>query len=74
MKEKADLQGLLSELGRELQQAKADLGEEKKTTQDLTDQLEVNALIVRMRQGCSPRVVECTRCWDVLDDLLVRTS
>ena len=41
MKEKAELSGLLSELGRELQQAKAELGEEKKTSYDLVAQLEV---------------------------------
>lgn len=41
MKEKVELQGLLSELGRELQQAKADVGEERKAGQDLMAQLEV---------------------------------
>ena len=41
MKERTELQELLSELGMELQQAKADVGEEKKVSQDLRDQLEV---------------------------------
>lgn len=41
VKDKTELNGLLSELGRELQQTKADLGEERKNTQDLHAQLEV---------------------------------
>ena len=41
VKEKSELSGLLSELGRELQQAKAQLGEEKKVSHDLATQLEV---------------------------------
>ena len=42
VREKAELSELLSELGRELQQAKAQLGEEKKASRDLADQLEVS--------------------------------
>ena len=41
MKEKSGLQELVTELGRELHQAKADVGEEKKMSQDLMAQLEV---------------------------------
>ncbi len=41
MREKAELSELLSELGRELQQAKTQLGEENKTSHDLAAQLEV---------------------------------
>jgi len=39
--ELADLKVLLDELGRELQQSKADLGEERKENRDLRTQLEV---------------------------------
>ncbi len=46
VKEKVDLEALLSELGRELQQAKADLGEERKACYDLEAQLEVRACAV----------------------------
>ncbi len=45
VKEKSDLQELLGELGRELQQAKADVGESKKTYRDLSTELEVLAYI-----------------------------
>lgn len=41
MSELADLKVLLDELGRELQQSKADLGEERKENRDLRTQLEV---------------------------------
>ena len=41
MTEMADLKVLLDELGRELQQSKADLGEERKESRDLRTQLEV---------------------------------
>ena len=39
--EMAELKVLLDELGRELQQSKADLGEERKESRDLRTQLEV---------------------------------
>ena len=42
VKEKAELSKLLSELGRELQQAKARVGEENKTSHDLAAQLDVS--------------------------------
>ena len=41
MQEKGELQALLTELGSELQQTKADLGEQRKHTQELNIQLEV---------------------------------
>ena len=41
MTEMAELKVLLDELGRELQQSKADLGEERKDSRDLRTQLEV---------------------------------
>ena len=41
VREKADQDGVVRELGRELQEAKAGLGEGKKTSQDLEDQLQV---------------------------------
>lgn len=43
VKEKAELEALLTELGSELQQAKADLGEEKKSSRDLVVELEVSS-------------------------------
>lgn len=54
MKEKTELQDVLSELGKELQDTKAHVGEGKKTGRDLEAQLEVqyatsNKLAVRKR-------------------------
>ena len=51
-----ELQSLLDELGRELQQAKAQLGEERKTSYDLRTQLEVQ---------CTVYTCTCTVCVSV---------
>ena len=43
MNSQEELQSLLDELGKELQQAKAQVGEERKNCYDLQTQLEVRA-------------------------------
>lgn len=47
MKEKTELQDVLSELGKELQDTKAHVGEGKKTSLDLETQLEVQMKMPR---------------------------
>ena len=46
MNSSEELQSLLDELGKELQQAKAQVGEERKTVYDLQTELEVQCALV----------------------------
>ena len=66
--EKTEQRDLLAELGRELQGAKAHLGEGKKTSHDLETQLQVRTLVSR-RWGLNITYLSfkhCTRTYFVI--------
>ena len=48
---------LLEELGKEFQQTKAEVGEEKRKTQDLIAELEVSDTLVRFKGYCCSFIV-----------------
>ena len=52
MREKDEMKSLLDELGRELHQTKADVGEQRKQCADLETQLEVRAREKEEREEC----------------------
>ena len=53
-----ELQSLLDELGKELQQAKAQVGEERKNVYDLQTQLEVQCIHIHDCSACHCNILE----------------